>query len=155
MPRSQLPHGASVCHQIWSYYIKPNGEYKARDCLNGKQLTRMGTLYSNTFNICVTWIPAALIFFAICAVNNFTIKSYDVVNAFMEADPPCHDLFVIVDQQLSDYYRENLHKNVPVGWIVPVLKSLQGHPEAGRMFDQAVTERFTTKIRGYQSRVEP
>ena len=73
----------------------------------------------------------------------------------MEADPPCDDLFVIVDQKLLDYYKETLHKKVLVDWIVPVLKSLQGHPEAGRMFDQAVNQRFTKKINGYQSRVEP
>ena len=102
-----MPQGASACHQIWSYYIKPNGEYKARDCLNGNKLT---SLYNNTFNICVTWIPAALTFFAICAVNNFFKRSYDIVNAFMEADPPCENLFVVVDQQLSDYYNELLRK---------------------------------------------
>ena len=115
----------------------------------------MGTLYSNTFNICVTWMPAALIFFATCAINNFVIRAYDVVNAFMEEDPPCDNIFVVVDQQLSDYYRDELSKNVPVGWVVPVLKSLQGHPEAGRMFDEAVHERFTNKIDGYNSKVEP
>lgn len=74
IPRHKLPQGSTGCHQIWSYYIKPNGDYKARDCLNGKKLTRMGTLYRNTYNICVTWMPAAFNFFAICAVNNFSSK---------------------------------------------------------------------------------
>lgn len=75
----------------------------------------MGTLYSNTFNICVTWMPAALIFFAICAVNNYIIRAYDIVNAFMEAEPPCNNLYVIVDQQLSDFYKDELNTNIPVG----------------------------------------
>lgn len=137
--RRNMPVGASVCHQIWSY-IKPNGKYKAHDCLNGKQLTRMGTLYSNTFNICVTWMPAALVFFIICAIKNYVIRAYDMVNAFMEAEPPCDSLFVVVDQYMLDYFRDRLNKHIPVGWIVPILKSLQGHPETGRIFDKAVNE---------------
>ena len=45
--------------------------------------------------------------------------------------------------------------NIPVGRIVPILKSLQIHPEAGIMFDEVSETRFTNKINAYQSRVEP
>ena len=75
----------------------------------------MGTLYSNTFNICVTWMTAALIFFAICAVKNYIIRAYDIVNAFMKAETPCNNLYVVVDQQLSDFYKDELNTNIPVG----------------------------------------
>ena len=40
---------------------------------------------------------------------------------------------------------------MPVGWIVPIQKYLQGNTEVGRMIDEAVNECFTKKIWGYQS----
>ena len=108
--RQQLPPGEKVCHQLWNYYIKRCGTYKARDFLNGKQLTKMGTLYKNTFNVCVNWMPCTLIFFALSAALNHIIVLHDVVNAFMESDAPSDDLYVVVDQPMSDYYQDVLKK---------------------------------------------
>ena len=80
--------------------------------MNWKQLTTMGTLFKNTFNVCVDWMSCALIFFALSAALNHIIVLHDVVNAFMESDAPSDDLYVVVDQPMSDYYQEVLNKNV-------------------------------------------
>ena len=101
MKRFQVTKGSTVCHQIWNYYIKCYSTYKARDCLNGKELTRLVILYKNKFNVCVNWMPCALVFFALSEVNNYIIKLHDVVNAFMESDAPTKDLYVVADEPMS------------------------------------------------------
>ena len=155
VPPHKTPPDAVCVRQVWSYYQKRSGEYKARDCLNGKQLTRQGTLYKNTYAICVNWMPVALMFFATSALKNMIIEAHDVVNAHMESEAPCDNLYTVVDPPMSEYFREVHNKHVPVGWRIPILTALQGHPEAGRMFDECVQRRFIDPLDAKPSKVEP
>ena len=132
------PDNEIVCHSVWNYYIKGNGEYKARECLNGKQLTRRGTHYNNTYNVCVNWMPVALTFFALVSMGNLLIYLHDVVNSFMEGTPPNDRLWARIDDTMSEYLEDKLKKTVPVGSFIQLKRMKQGHPEAGNQFDKVV-----------------
>ena len=78
-----------------------------------------------------------------------------MLNDFMYSKSPCKNLFAIADAPMSEYYKERLNMDIPVGLVVPVEKSLQGHPEAGEMFDKAVSESYVKPLDGYQSVIDP
>jgi hypothetical protein len=52
-PRAAVPSSAKVVCPIWNYSQKGYGIHKARKCMNGKQLLRMGVKFWDTYKVCM------------------------------------------------------------------------------------------------------
>ena len=51
--RRLLPPNAKIVKLIWNFKQKSDGTHKACDCLNGKQLTRLGSKFEHTYTACM------------------------------------------------------------------------------------------------------
>jgi hypothetical protein len=73
---------------------------------------------------------------ALIAALNFVGLGIDVSNAFAEAPPPKDPFYMQVDAQFQDWWTQCLGKpHIPEGYVIPILKNLQGHPEGPRLWD--------------------
>ena len=130
-----------VFRLIWVRLVKPTGARKSRACLNGskKAAPWLRELVS-TYASCIE-LPCLRLFFAMCAVKMLIVGFGDVVNAFQQAPPPTNECFVEIDDTLQDWYerkfKEKLDRRTQV---IPLKKALQGHPEAGALWEKMVTD---------------
>jgi hypothetical protein len=53
----------------------------------------------------------------------------DVLNAFGEAPPPKQGFYIRPDVAFKEWYVSRYGKEIPDGWVIPVLAAMQGHPE--------------------------
>ena len=135
----QLPKGANLLPLIWTYLIKDCGRKKARCCCNGspnmKGSVTLGETYAGSLDQ-----TGARIFWAATVINNYITIGADASNAFAEAPPPKDPLYVIVDQQYKDWYKQRFPDQppIPIGHVLPVQGALQGHPESPRLWAQLI-----------------
>jgi hypothetical protein len=85
IPPLAVLRSARVVHLIWQYSQKGNGMFKARKCMNGKQLTRMGLTFEHTYAACMEQ-HCLRMFMALAAILGFLIEDGDVVNVYAHAD---------------------------------------------------------------------
>jgi hypothetical protein len=85
---------------------------------------------AKTYTACVEQ-PIHCLAWAITAGINHIATGCDVSNAFAEAPHPSIPFFMKVDAQFLDWWVNCLGNNpIPLGWVIPILCNLQGHPEA-------------------------
>jgi hypothetical protein len=94
--RSDVPSSGTVVRPIWTYSQKGCDTFKARECMNGKQLFRMGHSFEHTYAACMEQHCLRL-FVAFVAQLGFLIKDGDVVNAYAHADAEGPVIYLIVD----------------------------------------------------------
>jgi hypothetical protein len=84
---------------------------------------------------------------------NLICEGYDVGNAFAEAPAPTSPFFMKPDAQFRQWWEEHLGKDpIPEGYVIPVKKALQGHPESPRLWDKYISKIITEEL-GLQSTV--
>lgn len=64
----------------------------------------------------------------------------DASNAFAEAPAPKAPLYVIVDQQFREWWRQQVQEDIPEGWVLPVKHALQGHLDSPRLIKLSKTK---------------
>jgi hypothetical protein len=127
---------ASVFFWVWVYLIKPheNNRKKARAVCDGS--TRGGASKINGHTFAPT--PDMTDFrlqVAIAASLGYTLYCADVSNAFAEAEKPKQLYYMRVDDQYAEWWNSRFpDKPVHKGLVVPILRNLQGHPEAPRQW---------------------
>lgn len=89
------------------------------------------------------------IFFALSALLNYVIYDLDAVNAFGQAGKLFESIYLDIDAQYRDWYLARKGKKIPDGWVLPVLGSLQGHPDSGEVWQNKINEVITSY--GFQS----
>ena len=72
------------------------------------------------------------IFWGSAAAKNLIVRGADASNAFAEADAPDIPLFDRIDNQYREWYKHTFNKDIPLDYVLPVHKALQGHPESSR-----------------------
>jgi Reverse transcriptase (RNA-dependent DNA polymerase) len=70
------------------------------------------------------------LFFALAALENKLVFGADVSNTFAEAHAPAQIYFMQIDVQFCEWWCSKGHLPISQGFVVPILKNLQGHPEA-------------------------
>ena len=71
-------------------------------------------------------------------------------NAFAKAPAPKEPFYMVVDEQFRDWWENCLEKPpIPHGWVIPILKNLQGHPEAPRLWHKHIDGILISKM-GFQ-----
>ena len=129
-PPCPLPKNANVLPFLWTYLVKDDGTKKARCVCNGapcKGTVILGHIYAGSLDQ-----TGAQIFWAAAAMRILKVYGADISNAFAEAPPLVAPLYIRVDKQYRDWYREKGYGEIPEGHVLRVKRALQGHPEAAR-----------------------
>jgi hypothetical protein len=154
IPRSAVPPSARVVRPIWQYSQKGNSTFKARKCMNGKQLTRMGLTFEHTYAACMDQ-HCIRMFVDLAAILGFLIEDGDVVNAYAHADAEGPIIFLVTDEVFQLWYKDRIAIDLPLGTCVPILKAMQGHPEAGNWWSKHFEASCAAPLRFIPAFTEP
>jgi hypothetical protein len=138
-----LDNDVVVLPWVWSYLYKIDpitieDVAKSRGTCNGGPRHGKVITIAETYAACVEQ-PAHRLMWALIAALNFIGLGIDVGNAFAEAPPPKEPFFMQVDAQFCEWWTQCLgHPPIPAGYVIPILKNLQGHPEGPRLWDNHI-----------------
>ena len=143
-----LPPGANVLDLLWTYNVKVDGTKKARCVCNGQPKFKGTVIFGYTFAKMLDHVGSR-IFWATVASKNLIVRGADASNAFAEANAPEIPLYVRIDAQYKDWYKQRYNKDIPDNYVLPVNKALQGHPESSRLWakhmDRILKDKFHFK----------
>ncbi len=132
----EAPSNVNIHHMLWRYSVKMDGTRKARMVCNGSP--RQGTItLGHTFANSVDAASERL-FWAVVAQKGLIAFGADVSNAFAEAPPPVHPLYMHIDEAYRDWWENHLG-NSPIPHhhtVVRVQNAIQGHPELSRLWEK-------------------
>jgi hypothetical protein len=136
------PHeeGVVVLPWVWSYLYKIDpisikDVAKSHGTCNGGPRHGKVITMAETYAVCVEQ-PAHRLMWALIAALNFVSLGIDVGNAFAEAPLPKDPNYMQVHAQFQEWWTQCLgHPPIPDGYVIPILKNLQGHPEGPCLWD--------------------
>lgn len=134
----QKPPNANVHHMLWRYIIKQDGTKKAQMVCDGSP--RQGTItlghtYANSL-----MAASERMFWALTALHDLTAYGTDVTNAFAEAPPPVHPLYLYIDDAFREWWTDHLGR-APIPQehtVVQVNNAIQGHPESPWLWEKHI-----------------
>jgi deoxyuridine 5'-triphosphate nucleotidohydrolase len=151
----QLPKDANVLNLLWCYNVKTDGTLKARMVCNGRPSNKNTAIFGYTYAKSLDHVGSR-IFWAASASKNFVVRGADASNAFAEADAPKIPLFVRVNEQFREWWTEKMKRPpIPEGYVLPVNKAIQGHPEASRAWATLIDSILKTKLHFKATTHEP
>jgi hypothetical protein len=128
---------------VWTYLFKLD-PLTLESMEKSRRTCNRGTRHGNFFTLAETYAgcmeqPIHCLHWAISAAINYIRLGCDVSNAFAEASPPSKPFYMHVDDQLCEWWTTHLgRKPIPKGHVIPILKNLQGHPEAPRLWHKHI-----------------
>ena len=135
----QLPQGSNLLPLLWTYMVKDCGTKKARCVCNGsskmKGTVTLGDTYAGSLEQ-----TGSRIFWSATALYNFITIGADASNAFAEAPAPIAPLYVSIDRQYHEWYKDKYPDKpaLPTDFVLPVQGALQGHPESARLWAKLI-----------------
>jgi hypothetical protein len=72
--------------------------------------------------------------FTLSVAIGFVVVGADRTNAYANAPSPIKPRYVRIDDAYADWHRSRNGKEVDSSLMLPVIKVLQGHPEAGSLW---------------------
>ena len=79
------------------------------------------------------------LFFALSAALGLTVTFVDMTNAFQQLPPPTEKCYLQINDAYCSWYCKCFGKDMdPHMHVVPVEKALQGHPEAGALWEKMI-----------------
>ena len=132
------PPGADIFFWVWAYSIKElDQRKKARGVCDGSSRGSVKTL-DHTYAACVDQTGSRL-FYSICALEDKQAFGADVGNAFAEAPGPKQTFFMKIDPVFHNWWTKHLGRPpIPPGYVLPVRRALQGHPESPRCWNKHI-----------------
>ena len=129
---------ANIYHMLWRYFLKLDGTRKSRMVCDGS--ARQGTItlghtYANSL-----MAASERLFWALAATHGLMVYGADVTNAFAEAPPPVHPLYMQIDVAFREWWTDHL-KRTPIPsncTVVQVNNAIQGHPESPRLWEKHI-----------------
>jgi hypothetical protein len=150
---------AVILPWVWTYLYKIDPvtlqqEAKARGtCDGGKRLGKIITL-AETYAACVEQ-TAHRLFWGIVAALNLIALGADVGNAFAEAEGPSKMFYMRVDAAFREWWKSIGNGDIPEGYVIPIKKNLQGHPEGPRLWHKHIHGLLTNKMNFQSCTHEP
>jgi Reverse transcriptase (RNA-dependent DNA polymerase) len=81
------------------------------------------------------------LFFALAAAEGMIVTFGDTTNAYQQAPPPTEQCYLTIDDAYLSWYKKRHGQALdPRTHINFVFKSLQGHPEAGALWEKMITK---------------
>jgi hypothetical protein len=119
--------------------VKTNGTRKARACIDGSRRAapwlRVGV---STYASCIEQ-PAMKLFFAMCAIHCLLVTFGDSDNAYQQSPPPTKQCHMAIDEAYISWYFKRFGSPIdPSLYAIPVTGAIQGHPEAGRLWQDHI-----------------
>jgi Reverse transcriptase (RNA-dependent DNA polymerase) len=143
---------------VWTYLLKLDPvsleslEKSCGTCNGGSRHGKIVTL-AETYAACVEQ-PIHRLAWAISAAINYICLGCNVSNAFAEAGPPGKPFYMYVDNQF--WWTKHLRRPpIPKGYVIPILKNLQGHPEAPRLWHKHIDNILINKLNFDHTTHEP
>jgi len=134
----KLPEGGILMRFHWQYQIKVNGKQQSRLCCDGSPRgTPEVHSTTNTYALCLEH-PVFRLFIALCAADNLTIYG-DAKDAFAHSPGPSMPTFMKLDDAFCDWHLEQTGVLLDKDLVLPVLRALQGHPEAARLWEEHIS----------------
>jgi hypothetical protein len=137
----------------WSCCVKTDGRRKARTCINGlKRAAPWLRDTAQTYASCIEQ-PCMKLFFALCVLLGMIVTYGDVDNAYQNSPSPTEPCHLEADEAYCSWYKKRFGKDIdPKRYVIPALRAIQGHPEAGRLWQDFILQilqspplNFTTK----------
>jgi hypothetical protein len=125
----------------WSNCVKTDGRRKTRACINGsKRAAPWLREFAHTYASCIE-LPCMRLFFAICGRLCMIIVYGDTDNAYQNAPPPTEPCYLEIDDAYRSWYKKRTGIDIdPRAYVIPALRAIQGHPEAGRLWEDFITQ---------------
>ena len=145
-----LPQNCVLLRPHWQYHVKRCGIRRSRQCADGP--TRSAKILHaivDSYSACVNQ-PVQLLFFALSAILNHRLYGGDACDVYTHS-PGTYSVptFVSIDDQYAEWYHDR-YKNLPTlhrKHDLPFQKAIQGHPEAGRMWETHINSiLFSTEL---------
>ena len=132
------PPGAVVLRPHWNYTLKRDGTRRSRNCCDGsKRAAPLLHAIASTYSSCVEQ-PVQRLFFALAAHKGYQVFGGDAQDAYAHSPPPEVPTFVTIDDQYADWYETRFNKPLDRTKVLPVMHALQGHPEAGKLWEKHI-----------------
>jgi len=131
----------TVLRFVWNNLVKADGTRKTRACCDGSaRAAPWLRQFAQTYSSCIE-TPCMRMFFALSAAQNYVVTIADVQNAYQQSPGPKVPSFLHIDDAYSDWHSDRFGASVdPRRYVIPVKKALQGHPEAGALFETFINK---------------
>ena len=146
-PRRDPEKPSQVFRGVWARLVKATGKRKSRLCLDGSKRSAPWLRdLVQTYASCIE-LPCLRLFMALCAERGYYVGFGDVDNAYQQSPPPSVDCFLEVDETISDWYQRKFGILLDrLKDVIPLFKALQGHPEAGVLWERLITDILINKM---------
>jgi hypothetical protein len=134
-----------VLRSHWNYIINPCGTSKARMCCDESKRATSELRFAQTCASCIDQLCIQL-HLALSAAMDFVVMDTDCTNSHANSPSPTHRAYIRIDDACVDWYRSRRGKEVDRSLVLPVLKALQGHLEAGAVWESISTRSLTISI---------
>eukprot|EP00804_Cyclotella_cryptica_P003795 CCRYP_008951-RA/>CCRYP_008951-RA protein AED:0.18 eAED:0.18 QI:0/0/0/1/0/0.5/2/0/368 len=108
---------------------------KARCACDGSTRGGKVRVLDYTYANCVGH-TASRMFYAISATENLLIFGADVCNVFSKATAPKQGFYIQHDRAFCEWWVHNRHEPIPDGYVIPVMRTMQGHPKSPRLWEK-------------------
>jgi hypothetical protein len=105
---------------------------------------------AETHASCIEW-PVFRLFLALSASLNYLIFGGDAQDAFAHSPAPTVPVHVAIDDACSDWCFDKHAVRLERGLVLRVLRALQGHPEAARLWETHINAILNDPEFGFQS----
>ena len=86
------------------------------------------------------------LFFSIASIRNHIVLLTDAVNAYANARGPTIPTYIRVDDAFIDWYLTRFNITLHRGMVVRANHALQGHPEAGKLFEELANDILLNRL---------
>ena len=131
----------------WARLVKSSGVRKSRACLDGsKRAAPWLRMLVQTYSSCVD-LACLRAFIALAVNRGYYICFGDVENAYQQSPPPTIDCYLEIDDTVFDWYLRKFGKKLDkFKDVIPLYRALQGHPEAGVLWERMITDILINKM---------
>ena len=138
---------ANVLRMQWSNLVKNDGTRKCRACVDGsKRAAPWLRQFAQTYASCIEQ-PCMRMFFALSAAKGFVVTIADTHNAFQQSPPPTQQCYLEIDDAYGSWYQKRFGKQLDRrNFVIPVNRALQGHPEAGALWERMIVDILCEKL---------
>ena len=91
-------------------------------------------------------LPIQRLCIGLCAQKGFCMYGRDARDAYAHAPAPEMITYLMIDDAYFEWYKEKTDKTLNRRFVLPVLHSLQGHPESGKILMKFWLTEFWSKI---------
>jgi hypothetical protein len=86
------------------------------------------------------------LFFALAAFHRLIVTFGDTTNAFQQSPPPTRKCHLQIDDAYASWYFKRFGTHIDrSAYVIPVERALQGHPEAGRLWETMIVDILSKK----------